>query len=124
MRTCDGYGAKQVGCQLDRGEDGGGTVGAADDAERRSFLHRECSRANGNEYNGEDAKLCRRSENRETQVAQHGTEVGERANTHEDYRRQESALYQHVVDEVHDSKLVGAIARQVALLLDFQLQNS
>ena len=45
-------------------------------------------------------------------VTEHRSEVGQRTDTHEDNRRQEARLDQHIIDEVHQAKFVCDIMQR------------
>ena len=91
--------------ELDSGEDSRRTVRTADNTQCTGFLRREAHHYGTQQY-GKDTKLRSRTEYGKTQIAEHRSEVRQRTHTHKDDRRQKSGLYQHIVDEVHQSEVV------------------
>lgn len=89
----------------------GGAAAPADDTQSGGFLRSEAHQ-HGAEQHRKDTQLGGRAEDGQAQVAEHGAEVGQRAHTHEDDGRQETGLDQHVVDEVHQSQLVGNLVER------------
>ena len=107
--------------KLDSCENGCRTISSTDDTERCSFFDVECSRAYSHEKNCEDSKLCSRAKDRKAKVSQHWSEISESSNTHEDNWWQESCLDEHIVEEVHQSKVVGYCReRHIPNILTYQ----
>ena len=102
----NGNRSEQFGCQLDGSKDSRRSVGTAYDAEGSSLLGRE-AHGEGTQQYGKDAKLCSGTEDRQAQIAKHGTEVGQCSDTHEDDWRNEARLDAHIIDEVHQAQLMG-----------------
>ena len=91
--------------QLDSGKDSRRTIGTTDNTQCSRFLRCETNQHSHQQYS-KDTQLRCRPKDRETQVTKHRSEVGQSTHTHEDDRRQEPCLNQHIIDEVHQSQIV------------------
>ena len=91
--------------ELNGGKDSRRTVRTADNAQCTCFLRCEAHHY-GTQQHRKDTKLRSSTEYGKTQIAKHRPEVRQRTHTHKDDRRQKSGLYQHIVDEVHQSEVV------------------
>ena len=81
------------------------TVCATDNAQCAGFLRCKTYHYRAQQH-CKDTELCSRAEYGKAQIAEHRSEVRQRTHTHKDDGRQESGLYQHIVDEVHQSEVV------------------
>ena len=98
-------------CQLDGGEDGGGSVGTSDDSERGSLLRGEAYE-NADDEHAEDAHLGSSTEDGKLEVAEHRTEVRKGSHTHEDDGREQTGLNEHIIDEIHQTEFVGNLMQR------------
>ena len=94
-----------MGSQFDSGKDSRRTISTANNTQCSS-LFRSKSHQDSHQQYGKDTQLCRSAKDRKAQVAQHRTKVCQSTYTHKDNRRKETCLYQHIVDEVHQSQVV------------------
>ena len=92
--------------QAGRGEEGGGAVGAADDADGAGLLRGEAQQ-NGQEEGAEDAQLGRAAQQNALGVGQQGAEVGHGAHAQEDEGRVDAQL--HAQTKVVDHAAVVAL---------------
>ena len=100
IRVCrDGDGRQQVHSQLGRGEDGGGAVRAADNADGGGLSRGEAQHQ-GQDKGGEDAQLSSSAQQQGHGVGQQGTEVGHGADAHKDNGRVDGVL-DALIDDPH-----------------------
>ena len=97
--------------KFDGGKDSRRPIRTTDNSQRGSFFRSE-SHQDSHQQHGKDTQLCGCTENRKTQVTQHRSEVRQRTDTHEDDRRQETCLNQHIVNKVHDAEFVGNVMQR------------
>ena len=94
-------------CQLDGGEDGGGSVGTSDDSERGSLLRGEAYK-NAYDEHAEDAHLGGGTHQHQLRLGDQGGEVGHRTYAKENQRRIPALLHSLVEYVQHRTVLVYA----------------